>query len=178
MSTQDFVVVAGDIVRVDNSSLSAQLLWLQGNQVSVSGSYLYNGMSFSTDCNCITMESCDFDPYYLPFLFDDTQASSNYSMEQVNHTYADWDFMGKDVASIVILANDSIDLSHSRTSVSLTAIYAPTVTLSDSLIDASGLGYASGTGYGCGYFDEGLNQLLGCTGTGGSHGGYGGNSAP
>ena len=48
----------------------------------------------------------------------------------------------------------------------------------NSVFNSSGLGYSSGTGPGCGYFDENLNQLLGCTGTGASHGGYGGNSSP
>jgi len=52
------------------------------------------------------------------------------------------------------------------------------LTINGSTLNTSGLGYPSGTGYGCGYFDEILNQLLGCTGTGGSHGGYGGNSGP
>lgn len=33
-------------------------------------------------------------------------------------------------------------------------------------------------GQGCGYFDTELNQLLSCTGTGGSYGGLGGNSSP
>ncbi len=42
----------------------------------------------------------------------------------------------------------------------------------------NGLGFSSDNGQGCGYFDEILSQLLGCTGSGGSHGGYGGNSSP
>lgn len=47
-----------------------------------------------------------------------------------------------------------------------------------SYITTSGLGYPSDSGPGCGYFDEVLNQLLGCMGSGGSHGGFGGNSSP
>ena len=45
-------------------------------------------------------------------------------------------------------------------------------------ISSTGLGFKSDSGQGCGYFDEVLNQLLGCMGSGGSHGGFGGNSYP
>lgn len=48
----------------------------------------------------------------------------------------------------------------------------------ESVISTNGLGYMSDEGEGCGYFDEVLNQLLGCMGSGGSHGGFGGNSSP
>jgi hypothetical protein len=57
-------------------------------------------------------------------------------------------------------------------------MYSESISMQKSLLNVSGLGFPSGTGYGCGYFDEVLNQLLACTGTGGSHGGYGGNSWP
>ena len=57
-------------------------------------------------------------------------------------------------------------------------VYAESFNAVDTVFNSSGLGYSSGTGPGCGYFDDVLNQLLGCTGTGASHGGYGGNSCP
>ena len=62
---------------------------------------------------------------------------------------------------------------------SLIGIFAQNVTITDnSTISTTGNGYPSATGYGCGYFDSILNQLLGCTGSGGSYGGFGGNSWP
>lgn len=45
-------------------------------------------------------------------------------------------------------------------------------------ITTKGLGCRAELGYGCGYYDVTLYQLLSCTGTGGSYGGLGGNSAP
>ena len=79
---------------------------------------------------------------------------------------------------MVLTASEGISLSNTTVKVSATAIYTPELSISNSVINSSGLGYSSGTGPGCGYFDEVLNQLLGCTGTGASHGGYGGNSNP
>lgn len=57
-------------------------------------------------------------------------------------------------------------------------IFSTTININASIISTSGLGYPSGSGPGCGYFDEVLNQLLGCKGSGGSYGGFGGNSSP
>lgn len=62
--------------------------------------------------------------------------------------------------------------------ISVIAMYSPNITIDWSYVNTTGLGFPSGTGYGCGYFSEVLNQLLGCSGTGGSYGGYGGNSSP
>lgn len=79
---------------------------------------------------------------------------------------------------MVLFANDSISINNSSIVISVISIYTPALSIVNSSLDNSGLGYSSGTGLGCGYFDEVLNQLLGCTGTGASHGGYGGNSEP
>ncbi len=57
-------------------------------------------------------------------------------------------------------------------------MYTPSLTIDNVTLNTTGLGFSSGTGYGCGYFNEVLNQLLGCSGTGGSYGGFGGNSSP
>lgn len=57
-------------------------------------------------------------------------------------------------------------------------IFSENVNISTTMITTNGLGYPSDSGPGCGYFDEVLNQLLGCMGSGGSHGGFGGNSSP
>lgn len=61
---------------------------------------------------------------------------------------------------------------------SIIGIFAEEMTLNGSILSTSGLGYPSDSGPGCGYFDEVLNQLLGCMGSGGSYGGFGGNSSP
>ncbi len=62
---------------------------------------------------------------------------------------------------------------------SIVGMFAENVTIiNQSLISTTGNGFPSATGKGCGYFDEILNQLLGCTGSGGSYGGFGGNSWP
>lgn len=59
------------------------------------------------------------------------------------------------------------------------AVYANTLILANvSNISAQGLGCLSKNGLGCGYYDLTLNQLLACTGSGGSYGGLGGSSAP
>lgn len=69
-------------------------------------------------------------------------------------------------------------MNNSTFKISVIAIYTPNLIINNTQLNNSGLGYSSGTGLGCGFFDESLNQLLGCTGTGASHGGYGGNSGP
>jgi hypothetical protein len=99
-------------------------------------------------------------------------------MSLINYTYNTWNIFGRNVNSIVIAANDSINIIGSTLRISVIAIYSTLITTLNSTINTTGLGFPSGTGYGCGYFDEGLNQLLGCSGTGGSYGGYGGNSSP
>ena len=65
---------------------------------------------------------------------------------------------------MVLTASEGISISNTTVKVSATAIYTPELTIYNSVINSSGLGYSSGTGPGCGYFDEVLNQLLGCTG--------------
>ena len=79
---------------------------------------------------------------------------------------------------MVLYGTNSVSINNSFVSISVISVYTPTLNVVNSSLDGSGLGYSSGTGLGCGYFDEVLNQLLGCTGTGASHGGYGGNSEP
>lgn len=99
-------------------------------------------------------------------------------MSLMNYTYNTWNFFGSNVNSIVIAANNSANIIDSTLRISVVAIYSTYITFTNSIINTTGLGFPSGTGYGCGYFDEALNQLLGCSGTGGSYGGYGGNSSP
>ena len=96
----------------------------------------------------------------------------------MNYTYNTWNFYGKDVKSIVILSNNTINLLNCELRVSVIALYTPSLTIDNVTLNTTGLGFSSGTGYGCGYFNEVLNQLLGCSGTGGSYGGFGGNSSP
>lgn len=94
----------------------------------------------------------------------------------MNYTYENWIFVNIDGHSLVLYATNTITINNSTITISVIAIYTTVLRVVNSSLDNSGLGYSSGTGLGCGYFDEVLNQLLGCTGTGASHGGYGGNS--
>jgi hypothetical protein len=96
----------------------------------------------------------------------------------MNYTFMDWIFAEEDGNSVVLYGANSVTINNSSVVISVISIYTPTLNVVNSTLDSSGLGYSSGTGLGCGYFDEVLNQLLGCTGTGASHGGYGGNSEP
>lgn len=96
----------------------------------------------------------------------------------MNYTYDTWNFFGRSVNSILITANSSIIIESSTLRVSVIGMYSSSISIYRSAINTTGLGFPSGTGYGCGYFNEVLNQLLGCSGTGGSYGGFGGNSNP
>jgi hypothetical protein len=61
---------------------------------------------------------------------------------------------------------------------SVIGIFTTNINIYNSSILSSGLGYASGSGPGCGYYDLNLNNFIGCAGSGGSYGGFGGNSSP
>ena len=80
---------------------------------------------------------------------------------------------------ISILANTLVINSNSSVQASGVGIYTNTTHIANqSNVSAQGLGCRSKTGLGCGYYDLTLNQLLACSGTGGSYGGLGGSSAP
>jgi hypothetical protein len=96
----------------------------------------------------------------------------------MNYTFQTWIFPAEKANSVVLIASTSITLSESTIKISAISTYTPTLSIIGSTLNTTGLGFSSGTGLGCGYFDEVLNQLLGCSGSGASHGGYGGNSGP
>lgn len=73
---------------------------------------------------------------------------------------------------------NQLQITYSQIKYSIIGLFSVNVNVVNSTITSSGLGYSSDSGPGCGYFDEVLNQLLGCMGSGGSHGGFGGNSSP
>lgn len=80
--------------------------------------------------------------------------------------------------SVIIASKQNISLTNSTIKNSIIGIYTTQFQSLNSYLWTLGLGYASDSGLGCGYFDHLLNNLLGCTGSGGSHGGTGGNSSP
>lgn len=71
----------------------------------------------------------------------------------MNYTFQNWFFQFEDVDSVVILAQDYVSLTNSTIRVSAQAIYTEQLLVSNSVLNSSGLGYSSGTGPGCGYFD-------------------------
>lgn len=83
-----------------------------------------------------------------------------------------------DAFNISIIAT-TLEITNSSIQASAVGIYTNTTIISaQGNISAQGLGCRSKTGLGCGYYDVTLNQLLACSGTGGSYGGLGGSSAP
>jgi hypothetical protein len=83
-----------------------------------------------------------------------------------------------DTFDIVILAT-TIIINHSTILSSGIGLYANTTSVVNfGNVTSQGLGCRSKTGLGCGYYDLTLNQLLACSGTGGSYGGLGGSSSP
>ena len=140
-------------------------------------STIQNDDSFSTDCDCTSKATiCTAPIYYFPFLYTEFKYPSPFNLSLMNYTYENWIFVNIDGHSLVLYATNTITINNSTITISVIAIYTTVLRVVNSSLDNSGLGYSSGTGLGCGYFDEVLNQLLGCTGTGASHGGYGGNS--
>ena len=80
--------------------------------------------------------------------------------------------------SITIFCLENITLTQTLIEFSVIGLFATNIFMDNSKVISSDLGFESDSGQGCGYFDEVLNQLLGCMGSGGSHGGFGGNSSP
>lgn len=80
--------------------------------------------------------------------------------------------------SATFIAQNQININETTVRYSIIGMFSNSILINSSTITASGLGYPSDSGPGCGYFDEVLNQLLGCMGSGGSHGGFGGSSSP
>jgi hypothetical protein len=80
--------------------------------------------------------------------------------------------------SITFIAFHSIDMINTGVSFSVIGIFSTDASIHKSTISTTGLGYPSGSGPGCGYFNYNLNNYIGCTGSGGSYGGFGGNSSP
>lgn len=79
----------------------------------------------------------------------------------------------------ITLIAENIKFNNSMMRASGIGLYANSTYIGGgSNITTKGLGCRAEMGYGCGYYDLTLNQLLSCTGTGGSYGGLGGNSAP
>jgi len=132
-----------------------------------------------TQCNCMNKASnCTFEYYYLPYFFTNEYNPSAFSMDRMNYTYDSWNILNGNSNGAILVANNSITLYQSIIRISFIAMYSQSIILNQSVLNSTGLGYPSGAGLGCGYFNMELNQLIGCTGTGGSHGGFGGNSGP
>jgi len=74
-------------------------------------------------------------------------------MDSLNYTFDTWNIIGNGASSAVLAANSSININNSTLSLSLIGIYAPILNLQSANINSSGLGFASGNGFGCGYFD-------------------------
>lgn len=171
-------LIASQSISVVSSNLTGGLLWLQAQNIQISNATFLNDQYYATNCNCLEKGvTCSLTQYYFPYLYGSLQTSSPFSMQLLNYTYLEWNFM-KGANSVVLAANNSIALNYTNIRYSVAALYTAQLTMNYSVINTSGLGYPSGMGNGCGYFDEVLNQLLGCTGTGGSYGGFGGNSGP
>lgn len=75
----------------------------------------------------------------------------------------------------IILNNSTISITfESKINGSNIGIYGNQIIIEKySLISAQGMGCSLNKGLGCGFKDETLSIYLGCTGTGGSHGGLG-----
>lgn len=155
----------------------AAFIWLQSNQIQLANASIVIDNSFNTDCDCTSKATvCTAPNYDFPFLYSQIKYPSPFNITLMNYTFQNWIFIGQGTNSAVLYARSNIIISNSTIRISVIAIYSTILTITNSNLDNSGLGYSSGTGLGCGYFDQILNQLLGCTGTGASHGGYGGNS--
>jgi|688.fasta_scaffold1116639_1 hypothetical protein len=74
-------------------------------------------------------------------------------MTLVNYTYNTWNIFGANVNSILLIANNSINIINSTLKISVIAIYSTSIVASNSLVNTTGLGFPSGAGYGCGYFN-------------------------
>jgi hypothetical protein len=61
---------------------------------------------------------------------------------------------------------------------SIIGLFSKIINMDGCEISSTGLGYPSNSGPGCGYYNDLLGELLGCMGSGGSHGGFGGSSSP
>lgn len=115
---------------------------------------IQNDGSFSTDCDCTSKATiCTAPNYYFPYLYSELKYPSQFNVLLMNYTYQNWIFIEQDGNSVVLYARNGISINNSTISVSVIAIYSTLLVVANSMLDNSGLGYSSGTGLGCGYFD-------------------------
>jgi hypothetical protein len=106
---------------------------MQSGTVSLTNSSIKVEELFETDCNCLDKgASCEINSYFFPFLYSSLAQPSPFNMSLLNYTYSNWNFFGQNVNSIMISANDSINIDNSTLRVSVIAIYSPSITLNNS----------------------------------------------
>ena len=179
LSTTSNVVIMSTNISLIGVAITAEMLWMEGETIELIESNITNDDDFGRYCaKDYNSSICAPSNYYFPFLYNSLYYVSSFNLSLFNYTYNDWIFKDEGVNSVVMVASQQISVMNSSIKVSVIAAYTTILDAVGSSFNSTGLGYSSGTGPGCGYFDEVLNQLLGCTGTGASHGGYGGNSGP
>lgn len=181
INDNQIVLVASNTISTSNSSfLSGNLVWMDAPNILIYKSKIQNASSIESECSCYDQSNAVCNKTWdlnFPSLWTDINSTNEefnvsifgmtYNYTQVKHN------------SVILYGRNSVVITSSSINSSIIGIFAEDVNINDqSSISTSGNGFPSATGYGCGYFDEILNQLLGCTGSGGSYGGFGGNSWP